>query len=106
MKPGGSCTSTLTVPASSRSLGTRTSSRVKPPAGAVSGWTVTWACAAAGRAAARRPRPRRIGSAHGGFLLHSIGTVNVGRSSSKSEIRATSSSRQSPGGARAAAPTT
>ena len=33
--PGGSCTSTLTVPASSRSFGTRTSRRVKPPAGAV-----------------------------------------------------------------------
>ena len=50
MKPGGSWTSTFVVPASSRSFGTRTSSRVKPPAGAVSGWSVTWAWAAAGAA--------------------------------------------------------
>ena len=46
--PGGSCTSTLTVPASSRSFGTRTSMRVKPAAGAVLGWIVTWAAAVAG----------------------------------------------------------
>ena len=40
-KPAGNCTSTLTVDASSRSFGTRTSSRVKPPAGTSSGWSVT-----------------------------------------------------------------
>ena len=52
MIPGGICTSTLTVPASSRSFGTRTSRRANPPAGAVSGCTVTWAAAVAGASSA------------------------------------------------------
>src|SRR4051794_41898095 len=45
--PGGSRTSSLTVDASSRSLGTRTVSTVSAPAGADVGWTVTGAAAAA-----------------------------------------------------------
>jgi hypothetical protein len=36
-KPGGNCTSTFVVPALWRSFGTRTSSRVKAPAGASEG---------------------------------------------------------------------
>src|SRR3954466_2365645 len=56
MTPGGSCTSTLTVPASERSVGTRMSSRAKPPAGPLEGCTVTWADA---EGAAPAPAPRR-----------------------------------------------
>src|SRR4249920_2958309 len=50
--PGGSLTSTFTVEASSRSLGTRTDRTVSAPAGTEVGWTVTCACAAAGTASA------------------------------------------------------
>ena len=47
-KPGGTCTSTLTVRALSCSLGTRTSMVGLDPAGRVLGWMLTWAWAAAG----------------------------------------------------------
>ena len=48
--PGGIWTSTFTVRFVSSSLGTRTSRRAKPPAGASAGCTVTWAPALAGSA--------------------------------------------------------
>src|SRR3954451_497191 len=46
MNPGGNFTWTLLVFAFGRSFGTRTSTRLKPPAGASVGWRVTCACAA------------------------------------------------------------
>ena len=66
--PGGSFMSTLTVAWSSRSLGTRTSSRANPPSGAAAGWTVTWAPAAAGGARAMsRAAVAAIGVRMGSF---------------------------------------
>ena len=52
MKPAGNWTSTFLVDASSRSLGTRTSRRLNPPAGTSLGCSVTCAGATAGRPAA------------------------------------------------------
>ena len=41
VNPGGNCTSTFVVDASGRSVGTRTSKRVNPPAGTSEGCNVT-----------------------------------------------------------------
>ena len=105
--PGGSWTSTFTVPASARSFGHAHVEPGEVARRALDGWTVTWAAAAAGRREGGRGEARAAARARRmEGLLHGSGPRSVVRYSSKSDTRAATSSCQSPGGDSAAPVTT